>query len=176
MPWTTPANWSSIPVPGVSDMNTQVRDNLNFLLNGKALAGSSFLNQVWSLTSTTTLTQIDGTNLTTTVNVTTGRLIVELDTQIQTSNNGSGGTLFLYLDGAAATGQGMDTTHGIADLPVNTQLQFARQFILTGLSAASHTVSLYWKVGAAGETIYLGNWSSPIGGLYLPTVWRVYEP
>ncbi len=66
MAWTVPRTWTAGMVVGATGLNTDLRDNMNFLLNGKGVA-RYVLTGNYSLTTMsawTTLVSVTGTNTT----------------------------------------------------------------------------------------------------------------
>jgi hypothetical protein len=161
MAWNTPATWVVSQVVGASDLNTQIRDNLNFLLNGKAQVNYRVASGAYTTTSAV-FVLIDGTNLSATINVTTGRVKFEFGGFFSIANAGVSGDLDLFIDGAD---QGT-IYHNV----LNTSSWISYHIILS-LAAGSHTIDLRWKTN--GSTLSLAG--STGAGANVPICFNVFE-
>ena len=162
MAWTTPRTWVAGEVVTASQLNAHVRDNLNFLLNGRILsyivrAGSSDYT-----TTSTSFTPVDTTNLRITATPNSGRVVLVATGHWKHSS--STGKLYgdFILDAAGAATR-VGGTDGLA-LQVMSSVGAAWPFMLiglfTGLSVASHTFDLAWKTDS--NTATMENNPSPI--------------
>lgn len=151
MPWTNPKTWTTGELLSAADLNTQLRDNLNAL---KAPPSAQFLaNESTNYTTTsTTFVNVDNTagkfNLTIT---TTGG-----DVMIGFTGNFNTGGFNLYLDveldGARIAGDdGLLVVSGAVAVQHGSFVH-----LKTGVTAASHTFKLQWKMGGGTGTLYAG--------------------
>jgi hypothetical protein len=168
MAWTTPSTWTTSQVVGASDLNTQVRDNMAFLLAGKAVGGHNGQRTAWT-TNQTSYVDIDSTNLAATLNISSGRIGLFVEGYFQASNiPGEWCQLTVLLDGAD---QG-DATYGYIRLAANGSRHLSWMLIFSGLSAGSHTVALQWKCSANTITASLGE---AAGNIQRLTQFRAWE-
>lgn len=92
MPWTTPSTWVNGTVVGATDLNTQLRDNLNYLLSGTVTAmARSGTN---TSTSSTTFVAMDATNLTASLTAVASRVFFALHIPLYISTL----TNYMYID------------------------------------------------------------------------------
>lgn len=136
--WTNPTTWIDGYLMGASAMNIYVRDNMNALMNP-----NNFVLQGLAAFSTTATTLA---TLTSTALVVQGGgpVLVAGQLPLQVSNSHSA-LVVIDIDGTQQTiysGQANGGSYGI--VPFNT--------LWTGLSVASHTVSVKWKVDAGNQT------------------------
>ena len=129
MPWTTPKTWATGELVTAADLNTHLRDNLNFLLS------PNFQEAVGSGTdfSTTSTTYADITGMSVTITTAGGNLLVSAFGRF-TGSAGANAFLAINLDGT--------------DYEVNTAATVSgsglyvcalRRFVV---SAGAHTVKL----------------------------------
>ena len=78
MAWTTPKTWSSEPLTS-TDLNTYVRDNQNYL-KGRVDADAAQYERTSGdyTTSSSTLVDVDATNMSLTITTTGGDVLVTL--------------------------------------------------------------------------------------------------
>jgi hypothetical protein len=158
--WTTPATWTTSQLVGASDMNTQIRDNLAFLLNGKALVNYRITSGTWTTTSAI-FVQIDGTNLTATLDIKSGRVKVEFGGFFSVANAGVDGEIDLFIDNVD---QGT-IIRGV--LNSNLWLNFHAYL---ALAVGSHTIDVRWKTNGSTLTLAGSN-----GGSNYPVYFAVVE-
>jgi hypothetical protein len=90
MPWTTPATFTAGQIIGASDLNTQLRDNLNFLNSGRGYASAyQATGTDYSLSVATTWTSIDTANLALTFTTQSGRVWLEAAFELDQSAGAS---------------------------------------------------------------------------------------
>ena len=147
MAWTSPKTWTA-EVLTSSDLNTHLRDNLNELKDPPSDEYS--VNEVADYTTTSTsFTNVDGTDLSFTFTTNGGDVMVHFH---GTVNNGAG-TVFLDFTVDAVRHAGDD---GIMRCPSNNTSSMAFTELVTGLAAGSHTFELQWKVSGGTGTMYAG--------------------
>lgn len=134
-------------------MNTHVRDNLNALKT--PAGGYNKLDLGADITSSsTTFADVDSTNLAFTFTTGGGDVLIGFTGVVQASV--SARTYFDIHESVAGTRFGGDD--GLYEVPfstTSTQVSFTVR--ITGLSAASHTFKLQWKMSAAStNTLFAG--------------------
>jgi len=134
MAWTTPKTWSSEPLTS-TDLNTYVRDNQAYLkdrLDGANAAQYAAL--VSASTTSTTLVDVDGTNLNLTITTTGG----DVEVSLMAAGYASGSNYLvvrLLVDASSVylVSKSLEVTS-----PGNASAILK----ITGLSAGSHTFKL----------------------------------
>lgn len=154
MAWTAPRTWVANEEVSADNMNTHVRDNLDWL---KARPSAvSQLDLVADIsTSSTSFADIDATNLSVSVTTSGGssRVFVMFIGSVIKSTNGI--VYFdIMVDGAAHAGND-GITHQYVNTGALPQIVAVTAW-LTGLSAAAHTIKMRWMVDAGSATLYAG--------------------
>lgn len=146
MAWTAPATWTANQLIGASDLNTQVRDNLNYLLGGRTIGSKT--SAVSASTSSTTFVDIDATNLIITQTLTSTRALCVLVAPMYQNTAGS----YVYFDFVVDSTSRIGGTNGIFGFsPAAAGGYYMPGVVVgifTGLTAASHTFKPQWKVSA----------------------------
>jgi hypothetical protein len=158
--WTTPNTVTALDVASASNHNTYIRDNLLFLLSGKQIVNYRAASGAYTTTSST-FVQIDSTNLSATLTVTSGRVKVEFGGFFAVANAGVSGEIDLFIDNVD---QGT-VMRGV----LNSNLWLNYHIILT-LAAGSHTIDFRWKTN--GSTLTLAGTN---GGSNYPITFAVVE-
>lgn len=157
MAWTVPPTWSAgvKDQPTLTDFNQLLRDNLNYLLGGRGIAKQEYLGADKTTTSTS-FVAVDTTNFRlTSGTINSGRYIVFCSAEwgVTTLNNKIYADMYVDATTRANNGNG---TRGI--ISWNNPTQNTDRMVLiayfTGLSVATHTFDLYWKVSAGTGTLY----------------------
>jgi len=157
MAWTVPPTWSAgvKDQPTLTDFNQLLRDNLNYLLGGKDIAYKEYLGADKTTTGTS-FAAVDTTNFRlTSGTINSGRYIVFCSAEwgVTTLNNKIYADM--YVDALTRANNG-NSTRGI--ISWNNPTQNTDRMVLiayfTGLSVATHTFDLYWKVSAGTGTLY----------------------
>lgn len=147
MAWTEPKTWTA-EVLTSSDLNTHLRDNLSALKNPPSdfytfNEGSDYT------TTSTSFTNVDGTDLSFTIVTYGGDLIVHFDGYCA---NGAGYVLLdVTIDGVRQFGD-----DGAIKTLVNSGGPISFTRIISGIAAGSRVVNLVWKVAAGTGTMYAG--------------------
>ncbi|MGB1287333.1 MAG: hypothetical protein ACPG7F_12415 [Aggregatilineales bacterium] len=152
MTWTTPRTWLTGEILTASDMNTHLRDNLDALKDPPT--DHYMLDEISNYSTTsTTFVDIDNTNLSLTIETTGGDVLVGFVGGFTSTVNG---IVFLELDLDGVVVGGDDgITAGICETTApGTTMSFV--WLLTGLSAGSHTVALQWRVTGGTARLYAG--------------------
>lgn len=166
MSWTTPITWTAGQVVGASDLNAQIRDNMNFLLSQRVFSNIRYLgvsNKTIS-SATTTMTAIDTTNLRFTAISTSGRVRGGWGGLASYDDSGHTGNMWMstLLDGSTIDGGSANSTaiilHGV------TQAVWY-PFGYTSLAASSHTYDMAWRTGGV---------SGASGTLFSDTTHEIY--
>ncbi len=146
MAWTTPKTWASEPLTS-ADLNTYMRDNQNHLYNG--WAGDSYERNAggsWTTTSSGWV-DVDATNLASTITTSGGDVLVVFAGSAKCSASAGLFQFGLDVDGAAKQG----IVNLVDDANHDSNASFS--YILTGLSAGSHTIKLQWRTGSGTATL-----------------------
>ena len=152
--WTTPRTWTTGELITAAIMNTHIRDNLNVL---KAPPSDNYeVNEVSDYTTTSTsFIDVDGTNLSFTFTTSGGDVMVHFHAALLAA---AGNQIYFNVDidgSPHAADDGIiavEDESGVSDADQN--VTFTR--LIIGLSAASHTFKLQWKVDAGTATLYAG--------------------
>ncbi len=149
MSWTTPRTWTVGQVVGASDLNTDVRDNLNWLLTGR---GAIYARSAGNYTTTSTsYADVDGTNLSFAIVDAGTKILITFNGLISGNQNGMTGTFTVSLDGTDQT----DLWTYYTTLTGGFLYQVTVSHVLT-VAAGSHTIKLRWKTNNfAGGTLTL---------------------
>jgi len=151
MPWTTPKTWIS-EVLTSDDMNTYLSDNTQYLYDEVTYSPAEYTYTRGSgtdyTTTSTSLVDIDATNLSTTLTTDGGDILVVFTghasrpggTPIQ-------GVFAIVYDGTVrnAVTQYIDTG--------SSNVSFS--YVFNGVSAGSHTFKMQWRLQASGATLTL---------------------
>lgn len=145
MAWTDPKTWTAALVT-VNDLNTHIRDNLNWLK-----APTSGRVTLANAISTTSTSFVDATGLTVTMTTSGGNVVVIFTAMANHSGGASQNPFFdLVVDGASQGGtDGITAKSNTATIGDNVSFVW----VVTGLSAASHTFKIQWKVGTGTGTL-----------------------
>jgi hypothetical protein len=157
--WTPPATWTLNQLVGASDMNTQVRDNLNYLLSGKGAASVVRTGSADYTTTLNTFSDVDNTNLKLTMTINSGRALVIASLTISSDNvAGHDAEIDIACDGTRAGG-----THGLG-FPWDSSNPSTQTIIgyFSGLSVGSHVFTLQARNANSGSTTNVFNDTIPI--------------
>lgn len=151
MPWTAPATINPGDSGSSTWMNTYVRDNMNYVLSGRALGYTLRDNNANYTTTSTTFVDIDATNLIQTLTINSGRALI----MFQGAMFGTSGfTAFDFVvDGTRIGASGVDGLY-VGPLMTGASAPFCVWAVKTGLSVGSHTFKPQWK-NSAGTTVTL---------------------
>lgn len=153
MAWTTPSTFVAGDVLEAADLNEQVRDNMTYVHSGKPATAINH-NNTTAYTPGTSFGDVDATNLSITLSLTTGRVEIKAHCAFLAATS-DGTTMYLdvTVDGTrqgGTDGIAMDSTTDPAKKGVGFSL------IVTGLSVGSHTFKLQAKqayVATAGTIV-----------------------
>jgi hypothetical protein len=147
--WTSPATWTPGQVVGATDLNTHLRDNMTYV--GTQRPNGTIKRTAGNYTTTSlTFVDVDVTNVIVTFSTVTGKVLVGCSGRFASGINNQGGYVALMVDGAL---YGVGGTFGQAFAPNLTSgstLPINFCFEIAGLSLASHTFKLQWRVDNAG--------------------------
>jgi hypothetical protein len=161
MGWTLPATWNPGQVISATDLNTHLRDNLNYLFSGRPRQTIKRDNNANYTTTSTSFVDLDATNLSITLNL-SGSAVLLLFTAISTTGGGGVAFVDFDIDGTRFAAGGAD---GLGSLGNRTGATIA--VLVTGLSAGNHTFKVKWKANTGAATIYAG--SGVAGDDFIPT-------
>jgi len=157
MAYTAPTTRSTDDLITSTIWNTDLVDNIAALKDPPS--ANYELNEGSDYTTTSTsFADVDATNLALAVTTTGGDVMVHFHGTFQ--GNTLGMRIFLNLDVDGSPHAADDgiifwrETTGAGGTTINAPISFTR--LITGLSAAAHTVKLQWKVSAGTATLYAG--------------------
>jgi hypothetical protein len=151
--WHTPASWSVGQLVTATNLNEQLRDNLEFLKTPPTALYN--VNQGSDYTTTSTsFVDVDATNLSLTITTAGGDVLIAF-------MGFTGGTSRAYYD-VAIDGVRLAGDDGlIANVLANfTPVSFVA--LKQGLAPGSHTFKLQWKVNSGTATMYAGAGTSAL--------------
>lgn len=153
MAWTTPTTFVAGNVLEAADLNEQVRDNMTYVHSGKP-ATSIARNNGSDYTPGASFADVDATNLSITLSLTTGRVVISAQVVIKAATSQS---IDCYLD-VAIDGTRHGGTNGITvESTTDPKTKGAGFYVMvTGLSVGSHTFKLQAKqthTGVAGAIV-----------------------
>lgn len=147
MAWTAPSTWSSTVPISATTLNEQVRDNMSYVHSGKPVAAIRYSQGSDYLTASGTFVNVDATNLSFTLNCTTGRVLVMAAAHLYTTGVAGNVYLDVSIDGTRQGGsQGLVKHQVASNITQDTHIQFVK----TGLSTGSHTFTLMWATATGG--------------------------
>jgi hypothetical protein len=151
MAWTTPITWATNQLVAASDMNNNVRDNANYLFNGRPQTTKKTAFSTLS-TSSTTFVDVDATNLIITHIAGSGRVLLLWTVPVLTPAVGTANaSLDIIMDSTTRIG---DATYGLTIVPPQFRTSCTVIGLVTGVSVGSHTFKL--QVRAHAGTIVVG--------------------
>lgn len=156
MAWNTPITWATNQLVTATDLNGQVRDNLNYLFN-RPYAQYKRTSGNYTTTSTS-FVDVDATNLNLSLTTKSGVVLFFFQGVSQTDTNGAWAIFDVLVDGVAFgggwLGYGMQAASYRSLAGENYDVTFIG--MVAGLSAGSHTFKLRWKV-TSGTGILFGD-------------------
>jgi hypothetical protein len=149
--WRTPVTWTVGQLVTATNLNEQLRDNLEFLKTPPTAL--HHVNQASDYTTTSTsFVDVDATNLSLTIVTAGGDVMIGFTGTVD--NNGAGKT---YLDVAVdSVRMGGDDGLQAADNNAITAEPMILCVLKQGLAPGSHTFKLQWKVQSGTSTLYAG--------------------
>jgi hypothetical protein len=150
--WTAPRTWTTGDLVAAGDLNTHLRDNQEWLKTPPFVEKKQVNIPASYTTTSTTLVDIDATNLSLTLATTGGNVLVGFIGYVSASPATPAVILQLVVNGTAVTGDYF--TARAANAP-DTALNFT--YLHTGLAAGTHTFKMQWRVSAAGTASLFRN-------------------
>lgn len=136
---------------GSTDWNTYIRDNDAFNFNGKAAVAIARDNGGAYSTSSSTFVDVDGTNLSITINSATGRAWVTFHGTLYSNGDVSAlGRLDVTVDGTRIGGTDGLATQFWTTAAAHMQIHHP----VLGLTPGSHTFKLQWKIGGGAAYMF----------------------
>lgn len=151
MAWTSPKTWTNEPLLA-SDLNTHLRDNLDAL---KSPPRDAYQATSDYTTTSTTFTNVDGTNMSFTITTNGGDIHVGFFGTITNGAASNENYFTCTIDGndQSVNSQGLV---GARSVDANDYNAVGFHFVATGFSAASHTINLQWRTSGNTVTLYQG--------------------
>ena len=153
MTWTTPRTWVTGEVLTATDLNTHLRDNLD-ALKAPPTAHNELDESSNYTTTSVTFVDIDATNLSLTIETTGGDVLVGFVGSVMHSTSGAVVLLDLDVDGSRLADD--DGFLGVRPTNSSTSGNVSFVYLVTGLSAGSHTFKLQWRVTGGTATMHNG--------------------
>jgi hypothetical protein len=150
MTWTTPQTWVAGSVVSAAQLNEQLRDNLTYLLSRPH---QRIIRNAGYSTTSTSFVDIDSTNLSITLTLSSGAVLVGLEANVSYDAGGGSRPVFdITIDGAryanaVATGLGGITGPSGA---FTAHLSFT--VLVVGLTVGSHVFRPVWRNSVTGAT------------------------
>lgn len=156
--WTPPITWAVDQLVTADILNEQIRDNISYLLNpshNRILRDNS---GTYTITNVTTFQDIDGANLSISLEIAGGPVLVRFQASGYTNGAAHEGYFDIAVDGVRV---GASFTQGLATLvaartgtevyPINMTC------LLTGLSAGTYVIRPQWRTSASDTVTLLAN-------------------
>lgn len=157
MAWTTPRTWVASEVPTAANFNAHVRDNLNYLLTRPGAAVKRDNGATYTTTSAS-FANVDGTNLTATINIAGGKALVYF-AGVAAGSDTQKISFDFTVDGTRYGAAGADGMVHASIVGAGATNGVGFTAMVTGLSVGSHTFTLQWKTSAFTASLYSGNGS-----------------
>lgn len=155
--WTSPNTMVAGDIFSASNYNLYVRDNLNYLFSGRPGSVIKRDNNATYSTTSNTFVDVDTTNLSITLTISSGKAIIHFSgVCVSSSGAGADGGIDVDIDG---TRYGSAFSFGLMIIQASTTPQnCAFSVPVTGLSVGAHTFKLQYRRGSAGTvSIYSGD-------------------
>ncbi|PJF30840.1 MAG: hypothetical protein CUN51_06550 [Candidatus Thermofonsia Clade 1 bacterium] len=157
MPWTTPTTWVSAQVVTATQLNEQLRDNMNYLLSRPhqriiRVASSNYT------TTSTTFVDIDATNLSITLTISGSAVLVGFS-GVAEVNSGPFYCFDFTVDGNRYT----TVSNGLLEVHTATgfiHVPASYTALVMGLTVGSHTFRPVWRATSGTATLRAVN--SPV--------------
>jgi hypothetical protein len=158
MAWTSPLTWQAGQVVTASDLNTHLRDNLNYLLAGSPLSYIVRTGSTDYATSSTTFTDVEATQFSLTLALSSGRALV-VATALIVSDNSNGCCYLDWLNvesGARAGGASglVQNALGVGGTVFNPVTAIG---VFNGLPSGLNTFRLQYRGNGNGNAQVLNN-------------------
>lgn len=149
MAWTTPKTWQNNVLITEDDLNTHVRDNLDYLKSRvDNVTDSNLVNLGADVTTTSTVFVDVDASLEITITTTGGDVLLGWSASIETG--GTSAYFDIAVDGTRQAGD-----DGYIKVDGTQSIGFV--VLLTGLSAGSHTFKLQWRARTSNTlTMFMG--------------------
>ena len=158
--WTTPITWNVDQLVTNTDLNQQLRDNMEYLLSPNHQRILRDNGGDYTISNVTTFQDIDSTNLSITLVTHGGPVWVHF---LGAATNGGGAAYFdIAVDGVRV---GDSFTKGLAELDVATgeRVPVAISVLLTGLVAGTYVLRPQWRTSSTNSSTLNANSSdSPV--------------
>ena len=166
MPLNARTTWTAGQLVGASDLNAQIRDNVNYLFFERGKGTALRDNGASYTTTSATFVDLDATNLGRTVTIRSGFALVHFTGVVEPS---VGSAAFdINIDGTRFASGGLDGVAMANSGSVGRQT-VSFTVLVQGLSDGSHVFKVQWKSNGSTATLYSGNGSASIDSL--PLLW-----
>ena len=158
MGWTTPVTWAAGTVVSASDMNAQLRDNMDYVHSRKPVSINLLNDGADYTTTSTSFVDVDATDLSKSITTTTGRVLILVACVISSSVSAET-SLDVAMDGTLI---GSANTLGIVTHNTNTRSLMSFATVKTGVSNGSHTFKLQWRTSTGTATMRSTTSTNPV--------------
>lgn len=155
--WTQPATWSVNQLVTADDLNTHLRDNLEFLKSPPT--GSYLANEATDYSTTsTTFVDVDSAKFAYTLDTEGGDIMIGWFGSVRLSQVDR----YFYFDvlvntlGRVGGDDGLIVCRNPSVTINNRTIAVSFVFLLRSVPAGTHTFKLQWKVDGASATLYSG--------------------
>ena len=155
MTWTAPATWTAAQVVGATDLNTQLRDNLIYLVGGGSPPAAIVREGVADYsTSSTSFVDVDVTNLIRTITPQGGKIWGWFACRLTADNTASSeAQVDVILDSTTRFGG----TNGAAYQPQNSANWICFPFYFSTTAGVAHTIKPQYRNKVAATTTISNN-------------------
>ena len=160
MTWTTPKTWVTGEALTASDLNTHVRDNLDYLKDAIDDLTSPPTDHYECdeasdyTTTSTSFVAVDSTNLRLTITTNGGDVLIVFTGSV--ANSAAGYRTYLDIEVDDASYLGDDDGLVVFSNAANYNTPPSLVALAQNLSAGEHTFELHWKVEGGTATLYAG--------------------
>ena len=166
--WTTPITWNVDQLVTNTDLNQQLRDNLDYLLSPNHERIIRDNSGDYSITNVTTFQDIDSTNLSITLVAHGGPVWVHFQAIGKSNGTAHEGYFDIAIDGVRL---GNSYTQGLARIQSDGTVwpTISVGVLLTSLAAATYTLRPQWRT-ATSNTVTLRSSTT-----YVPVIFEAIE-
>lgn len=151
--WTTPKTWSTGEPLTAADLNSHLRDNLEYLADNPSAA--RFANELSDYSTTSTsFANVDATNFSHSLTTKGEDVMIGFAGSVTQNNAANAIYLDVLIDSTRIGGD-----DGILVVyPNSTTVRADASFVILvkGLAAGAHTIRLQWKVTGGTATMHAG--------------------
>lgn len=158
MAWTNLPTFVAGSVPGAADFNAYIRDDLTYLLSGRAKATKVYVGAADLSTTSLTFVDVDATNLKVSLGVVnSGNVLVLVQGQWRAESTATTGAEFdVIMDSTTRAG---NATHGLWRVSTGATQSNVLVASFSGVSVGSHDFKVQYRAVSAGQaTVWLNGY------------------